>query len=425
MTGGRRCGAAAAAGTVVFLAATLGLAADWPGWRGPTGQGTTAEKGLPLEWGGKTGKNVRWKALLPGQDGKARLDQNQSSPVVSRGRVFVTASYWPAGVSPKEFPEHHVVCFRAADGKQLWGAKVEHGPWSRASDLRGGYTAPTPAADGERLYVVFGSSVVAALDYEGKPLWRKEIVPYEFDVCMGSSPVLYRDTVLLQCDGLNRTARLVAFDRKTGAVKWERKRPTVGFSHSTPVLARVGGKPLLLVAASNAVQGVDPDDGTVRWWCGTAGDTASPVLGGGLVYCDGGRGGMGVAVAPTGTGDVTATLRKWKLDRVPQGFSSPLIVGEHLYRLCDPGVLKCWKLATGEEVYTKRLEGASTSSSPVATADGHLYLASAGKSFVVKAGPKPEVLAVNDLGDGSPASPAVADGRLYLKGRRYLWCIGP
>ena len=126
---------------------------------------------------------------------KAAQDQNQSSPIVSRGRVFITASYWPAGVDRKQFPEHHVVCFRVRDGKQLWDTQIEHGPWSRR-DLRGGYTAPTPASDGERLYVLFGSSVLAALDFDGKPLWRKEITPYKFDVAIGTSPVLYRIRVL-------------------------------------------------------------------------------------------------------------------------------------------------------------------------------------------------------------------------------------
>jgi outer membrane protein assembly factor BamB len=414
------------AGGVLGLALllTAARAGDWPGWRGPTGQGHTPEKGLPLSWGGKSGEYVLWKAPLPGADGKLRQDQNQSSPVVSRGRVFVTASHWPAGVDAKEFPEHHVLSYRASDGKRLWDSTIAHGPWSRASDLRGGYTAPTPAADGERLYVVFGSSVLAALDYDGKQLWRAEIKPFEFDVAMAGSPVLYKDTVILQCDGVNRTSRLVAFDRSSGKVRWERKRPTVGFSHSTPVLVRLAGKPQLLVAASNAVQGVDPEDGKELWWCQAAGDTASPVYAGTLVYCDSGRGGVGVAVEPGGSGDVTKARRRWKLDRVPEGFGSPVIVGEYLYRLCGPSTLRCWKLATGEEVYNKRLEGVSTAASPVATADGRLYLAGAGRSYVLKAGPKPEVLAVNDLDDGSAASPAVAGGRLYLKGRRYLYCVG-
>jgi outer membrane protein assembly factor BamB len=419
----RRFGWLFAAGLLVAGTAR-GTAGDWPSWRGPTGQGVSDEKGLPLHWDGKSGKNVRWKVPLPGHDGKAQQDNNQSSPVVRGGLVFVTASYWPAGVErTKAYPEHHVVCYRAGDGRVLWDRQVPHGPWL-LRDLRGGYTAPTPAADAERVYVMFGSSVLAALDHAGKLVWRKEIVPYDFDVAAGSSPLLYRDTVLLQCDQINRKARLLAFDRRTGEVKWERKRPDLGFTHSTPVLVKVNGRTQLLVAASNAVQGTDPDDGMLLWWCQTAGDTASPVYGDGLVYCDGGRGGMGVAVEPTGSGDVTRTLRRWKVDQVPQGFSSPVVVGEYLYRLCDPQSLKCWKMATGEAVFTRRFPGVEVRASPFTTPEGRIYLASAGKTYVLQAGPKPEVLAVNDLGDASPASAAVAGGRIYLKGERFLYCIG-
>ncbi len=398
-------------------------AGDWPGWRGPTGQGICAEKGLPLEWDAKTGKNVLWKMPLPGHDGKSRQDHNQSSPIVKKGKVFVTVSVWPAGVSEKKFPEHHVLCFDAVGGRQLWDVTVAPGPWL-LRDLRGGYTVPTPAADDERVHVAFGSSVIAALDHAGKQVWRREIVPYDFDVAMASSPVLYRGLVILQLDGVNRSSRLVAYEAKSGEVKWTQKRPDNGFSHSTPVLVQLDGKPRLLVAASNAVQGVDPDDGKLLWWCQATGDTVSPVLGKGLVYCDGGRGGSGVCVEPGGTGDVTRTRRRWKLDRVPGGFSSPVVVGEQLYRLTDPGVLRSWKMTTGEEVFVQRLQGVATAPSPFTTPEGRLYLASSGKSYVVKAGAKPVVLATNDLGDGSPASAAVADGRIYFKGRRYLWCVG-
>ena len=410
--------------TLVVLLPATSRAEDWPGWRGPTGQGISKEKALPTRWGGKESRNIRWQAPLPGVRERAKQDQNQSSPIVSRGRVFITASYWFKGVDSKEFPEHHVVCFRARDGEQLWDTKIEHGPWSRASDLRGGYTAPTPAGDGEKVYVVFGSSVLAALNLEGKLLWRKEITPYKFDVAFGSSPVLYRDSVLLQCDQVEESSRLLAFDRNTGALQWEKKRPNVDFSHSTPVLAEVKGRTQLLVAASNALQGIDPRTGDVQWWCEAHGDTVSPVLGGGLVYLDSGRGGEGVAIDPTGHGDVTQTHRKWHLPNVPEGFSSPVIVGDRLYRLCNPETLRCWRMADGAEVFKERLTGTSTASSPFTTPEGRIYFASAGKSYVVKAGEKFEVLAVNDLGDPSQASPAVAEGCIFLKGRKQLYCIG-
>jgi outer membrane protein assembly factor BamB len=151
----------------------------------------------------------------------------------------------------------------------------------------------------------------------------------------------------------------------------------------------------------------------------------SPVLAGGLVYVDNGRGGPAVAVDPTGRGDVTKTHVRWKLARVPDGsIGSPVAVGEYLYRLQHPDVVHAYRLADGTEVFAERLSGASAIPSPVATADGRIYFASGGKSYVLRAGPKADVLGVSDLGDPSPASPAVADGRLFLKGGRNLYCIG-
>ncbi|HVS36351.1 MAG TPA: PQQ-binding-like beta-propeller repeat protein [Gemmataceae bacterium] len=408
--------------TALFAAAAA-LAGDWPGWRGPTGMGYSEEKDLPLTWGGKDGENILWKQRLPGADGKARLDNNQSSPIVQGGRVFVTVSYWPAGVDAKEYPEHHVACYKADDGTALWDVTVEPGPW-KLSDLRGGYTAPTPAADADRVYVVFGSSVIAALDHDGKPVWRKEITPYDFDVAVGCSPVLYGDVVLLQCDQNEKHSRLLAFDRKTGDLKWEKARPEHGFAHGTPTLADVKGKTELLVAASGALQGLDPNDGSVLWTCQAAGDTVSPVYANSVAYIDSGRGGPGFAVDPTGMGDVSKTHLKWKLDVVPEGFGSPIAAAGLLYRLLNSGYLSCRRLDDGGEVYSKQLSGVTGPCSPVLTVDGRIYCASAGKSFVLRAGPKPDILAVNDLGDASQASPAVADGRLYLKGRQYLYCIG-
>jgi outer membrane protein assembly factor BamB len=403
---------------------------EWPTWRGPAGMGQSTEKDLPLTWGGKNQENILWKMPLVDGKEKVQFDNNQSSPIVKGERAFVTVSFWPEGADTKQAPEHHVICFRTSDGKRLWDTSVKPGPWV-LTDLRGGYTAPTPVADGERVYALFGSSVIAALDMHGKEVWRKEITPYSFDVAIGFSPILYKDTILLAWDQTNKTSRLLALDCKTGEVRWERKRPDAGWAHSTPVLARIKDKTQLLMASDQAVQGVDPDDGTTLWTCKAdskspprIGDTVTPVFADGVVYCDSGRGGPGIGVDPTGTGDVTETHLKWKLSQVPEGFSSPIIVGENLYRLHNPGVLKCWKLATGEVVFTERLEGVSTASSPVATPEGRIYFASGGKTHVIQAGDKLKALAVNDLGEPSQASPAVSSGRIFIKGNRCLFCIG-
>jgi outer membrane protein assembly factor BamB len=399
---------------------------DWPGWRGPSGMGQAESGGLPLTWGGKARENVLWEVPLIENDAGVKRDQNQSSPIVVGGRVLVTVSYWPAGVPTSQFPEHHVVCFRGADGKRLWDTTVPPGPWL-LKDLRGGYTAPTPASDGQRFYALFGSAVLAGLDLDGKLLWRKEITPYAFDVAIGTSPVVYEGTVLLTCDETGKASSLRAYEGKTGELKWEQKRPTIDWAHSTPALATIRGKRQLLMGTAQAIQGVDPDTGKVLWWCagpGRVGDTVTPVYGAGLVYCDSGRGGPGRAVDPLGEGDLTKTNVRWKIANVPEGFSSPVVVDGRLYRLQGPGVLSCVEMATGASLYKERLEGADAAVSPVATPEGLVYCASAGKSYVVKAGPAFAVLGRGDLGDPSRASPAVAGGRLFLKGGRNLYCVG-
>ena len=169
------------------------------GVAGADRQGIVREERLPLTWGGKD----RQRPLEgPAPRRRTLAARTRTSPARSSAgdRVFVTALVLAGRAIPqKEFPEHHVVCFRAADGKRLWDTTVPPGPWL-LKDLRGGYTAPTPACDGERVYVLFGSSVLAALDLDGKLVWRKEIAPHCFDVAIGTSPVLYTDTVLLMCD---------------------------------------------------------------------------------------------------------------------------------------------------------------------------------------------------------------------------------
>ena len=397
---------------------------EWPTFRGPTGQGITSETGLPIEWGGKDQKNIVWKSPLPPTAAKGKADNNQSSPIIWGDAVFVTTVYWPAGTSQSEFPEQHVTRYRLSDGSQQWDKTVPHGPWL-LTDLRGGYGAPTPATDGERLYVAFGSATIAALDTAGKLLWQHDLADYKsIDVCFASSPILYRNTVLLLVDKNGGASTLTAYDAASGDVRWQKKRPTVVYDHTTPLLVEISGKPELLVAASNALQALDPSSGDVVWSASTPGDVPTPVYHNGMVYSDSGRGGPGIAVDPNGMGDITKTNVKWKISNVPEGLSSAAAFGDWLYRLHNPGVLRCFDMTNGREKFTERLEGVSTQSSPIVTRNGTIYLASGGKSYVIKAGEKLDRLATNDLEDQSPASPAAAHGMLVIKGGRFLYGIG-
>jgi outer membrane protein assembly factor BamB len=413
----------------LLLTPAGGGASDWPGWRGPTGQGHTDEKDLPLTWDGKTGKNVLWKVLLHGgvKNNPEMNSPGWSSPIVWGDRVLITTAVWPAGLSREErktvIPAHHVLCFRAGDGKQLWDTVVPPGKCVVDNHYHG-YAVPTPVTDGKHVFVLFGSGVVAALDLDGKIVWREEI-PRQRDVDGGvcSSLVLYKDSLLAV--GIAESP-LRALYTKTGKVKWELKvKGRAGNRMATPALLKVLGQTQLIFLAGG-VQGLDPDTGAVLWSCRAPSGQSSPVFGAGLVYVDNGRGGReGGAVDPKGRGDVSKTNLKWKVKVTAPAGSSGIVVGDYLYRACNSDVLRCWKMATGELVYEERLPGVSPSASPIATPDGRIYFAGPGKSYVIKAGPKFEILATSNLYERDPfTTPAVSGGRIFIKGRDYLWCIG-
>jgi outer membrane protein assembly factor BamB len=413
-----------------ILLAPEGLVrANWPGFRGPTGLGYTTDDNLPIAWGGPTNESVLWTSPLKGQ--------GHASPIVWDQAVIVCTVQWPAGVADrgKVIPEHHVTCYRLSDGAVVWDTLVPPGPWLR-TDFRsgpgGGYAAATPVTDGRLVYCAFASSVLVAVDLQGHIAWRKPIVPYSFDVTLGSSPVLYGDTVILFCAMAKKEdSRVVAFDKTNGESRWERRLPQTRFGHSTPLIIQVNDKPQMILVASgmekagDAAQSLDPADGKLLWWCRGEGDASSPAYGQGLVYFDDGRGSTGVAVDPTGTGDVSGTHVRWTLAQSGEALSSPIVVGKYLYRLRTPGFLQCWEMATGKEVYSERLQDiSSTWASPIADPKGRLFFANAGKSYVVQAGPQCRILAVNDLGDGNHASPAAAQGRLLFVGLKNIYCIG-
>jgi outer membrane protein assembly factor BamB len=393
---------------LTFLA-LVSRAENWPQFRGPTGLGYSTEKDLPLTWNAATGENIAWKAPLP------KGDSQFSSPIVWGGNVIVT------GVTNAPL-QHRVMCFAAADGALKWQTEVPPGPLV-LTDLRGGYGAPTPCTDGQRIYAVFGSAVIAALGFDGKLQWRKEIANRAFDVALGSSPIVYKNTVILNCDQTGKTSSITAWDVTTGDIRWDAKRPETGFAHSTPVVVEVAGKPQMLVSASGAIQGLDPSSGAVQWWCAAQGDASSPAFGGGLVFSDSGRGGKGVCVDPTGSGDVTNTHLKWTVPQISEGLSSAIIAGNRVWRTHGPEILKSFDLKTGALLLNERLKGVSTWASPFATPDGRLYFASAGKTYVVSTGEKFEVLGVSELGEEDRASAAVSGGSIYLRGDKHLYCI--
>ncbi|HZZ80605.1 MAG TPA: PQQ-binding-like beta-propeller repeat protein [Gemmataceae bacterium] len=410
-------------GPVLFAHAVI--AQDWPQFRGPDGSGVTKTTDLPLTWGGPKKDNVLWTSDLAG-DGIA-------SPIVWKDRVFVMNASRKADDKKigRDYPEQYVACYDANDGKRLWNTVVATGPWKRSHNNRagGGFANCTPATDGQRVYALFGTSVLVALDFNGKLVWRQDITPHRYDMEMATSPILFEDNVIVYC-GMQNGSRLVAFNRKTGDIAWDTDLKDTGYGHNTPLVIDVKSSPQMILMgaglgpAKNAIQSFDPRTGKRLWWSAGRGETASPVLARGFVFCDSGRGGGAKLVDPTGMGDVTKTHVKWEAN-VPHALSSPIVVGNHIYRVHDNNTLTCWDIDTGKKLYQERVEGLSSNwASPIADGQGRIYLASAGTTVVMKAGPTYEVLATNKLGDNNHASPAVAAGRIYLVGTKQLYAIG-
>lgn len=391
---------------------------DWPGWRGPSGVGSTDEKDLPLTWNGKTGENIFWKQSLKGTTG-------YSSPIIFGDRLFLTTAMKQTGEQEKakEIPEHDISCYQISDGKLLWKTQVAPGKESAGYAI---YAVPTPVTDGKAVYAWFGSAVIAAVDFDGKLLWRQERDgPFMLNPGICSSPILYQDTVLLLCDQGRGNGFLQALDKSTGQVKWQQKRSKTGTTNSTPIILPVNGKPQLIIQASERIEGLDPATGEPIWWCKARGFGASPAFGQGLIFSDSGNGESGLVVDPSGTGDVTKTNVKWQVPKIRSQYGSAVVSGEYVYRASDKGVIFCWKLTTGEQLFAADAPGVSKLSSPFATAEGRIYFANGDKSYVLQSGPEFKVLALNDLRGGDNASSAaVADGKIFIRGGEMLFCIG-
>jgi outer membrane protein assembly factor BamB len=394
------------------LASPAGLRAEnWPRWRGPDGNAVSSETPLPLRWGPH--ENVRWKSRVAGE--------GFSSPVVWGDRIFLTAA--------REHGGWRVVhCLDRGAGTIVWSREVEDLNPERASSMTG-HAASTPATDGRHVVAFFGNAGVACYDFNGKRLWHRRLGEFDSELGLASSPVLYRDRVVLVCDHdgdrfTSFDSFLIALDLETGKDVWKTERRGLRRSWSTPVLVPgVQGKPEVVVSAQDHLRAYDPETGRQLWQAaGLTGWVApSPVFGHGLIFATSGKDGPTLAVRPSGTGEVRPA---WQHAKGGPYVCSPLLYGDYLYLNNEQGVLSCYQARTGQLQYRERLDGKFTGS-PVA-GDGKVYFTNeAGTTWVVKAGPTFAVLARNALGEYCLASPAIAGGSLFIRTEEHLFCVGP
>lgn len=413
----------------VLVCAAVASADNWPAWRGPSGQGLVAEKNLPLTWGvakkkgGTDTTNIKWKVPL--------ADPGNSTPVIWGDKIFLTQANKGGTV-------RSLICFAKADGKELWKKDVNY-DMQEPNWNPSWYANASPATDGERVVVTYGSAGVYCYDFTGKELWKRtDLGTWHHGFGNGASPVLYGDLVVQWC-GVNDKGRnwLLAMNKKTGETVWEHDE-SFG-SWGTPLVTKVNDKDQLLLAQSKDVKGkpdpmtgylkgFDPKTGKELWSCRGVDSYvySSPLFGNGVAVCMCGFGGSAIAVKLGGTGDITKD-RLWQHPRpANQRVGSGVIVGEHAYVIDDDGSPRCYELTTGKNTWegAEKLRAGTWGS--LIHSDGRLYsLMKNGETVVLAAKPQFEILATNSLGqgEGTYSSPAVADGEIFIRTFKNLYCV--
>ncbi len=408
---------------VVPASAQLGTAADgdWPQFRGPSGQGKTAA-GLPLRWSKNQG--VLWRVKLPGA--------GSSSPIVYQGRIYLVcySGYAVPGQRGGRLQDlrRHLLALDARDGSLLWQKTVPARMPEQPHVRDHGYAANTPAADELGVYAFFGKSGVYAYDHQGRLRWKADVGSGTHGWGSGTSLVLAGELVLVNASV--ESGSLVALDRRTGRRRWQVR--SVRESWNTPVvISAPSGRREVVLAVRGQVLAFDPASGNRLWQCRsniTWYIVPSVVEEGGIVFSLGGRSGVAaVAVRSGGQGDVTSSHRLWT-SRKGSNVSSPVVHQGRLYWVHDQlGIAYCAEARSGRIVYEKRLPRAGQVYASALLAGDHLYyLNRRGTTYVVKVGPRFELVAQNDLGDGTrfDATPAVLGDKLLIRSQTTLYCIG-
>ncbi len=405
---------------------TLADAGNWPQFRGPNFQNHADEKDLPLHW---DESSVSWKTPIPGD--------SWSSPVVWEGTVYLTTA-------TNEHKECRIIAVDAATGKIRWNVKVFEQEVLR-KEGKNSYATPTACVDGRQVYAVFNDGGVAAVTLDGKIAWTNREVKFYSRHGLGSSPILHEGKLIMPYDGSQRVdaagtwpdvpeeerlgwqlpwdkSKVVAFDCASGKRVWTAKRGMSRIAHLTPFVLSHEGRPIVVSAAGDVVQGFDPQDGTRLWSVANEGEgvAPSPAFGDQHIFAVSGYPGKDLrAISTKGKEPQIA----WETKKGTPTLSSLLYISPHLYSVTDGGVVHCYDGKTGEVVYRERLEG-TYSASPL-YADGRIYfLSEDGLTTVAKPGPKFEKLASNKLDGKCQASIAVSDGRLFIRTDKHLYGIG-
>jgi outer membrane protein assembly factor BamB len=417
---------------LLFLALGLHLQAEnWPLFRGPTGQGHSSEKNLPVQWSAQS--NVLWKASIPGE--------GWSSPIVWNDRVFLTSA-------TEQGTRCHVICVDRTSGKVVWDKEVfEQVPLRKEG--KNSYATPTPVTDGKSVFAVFGDGSVAAMNFQGDVLWTNREVQFYSRHGLGASPIIYEDLLIMPYDGSNRIGTpgqypnntpeerlgwqlpwdksfIAALDLKTGKRRWTGKRGMSRIAHATPVLLGENGSTQLISVAGDAIQGFNPKTGERIWTAYAQGEglVPSPVIGEGLIFAASGFEKTTLrAVRTGGKGDVTQTHIAWEQRKGVPTQPSLIYFKGHLYGITDGGIATCFNATDGNILWQERI-GGNHCASPVC-ADGKIYfLSEAGETTVINAAPEFHEIAKSALNEKCQSSIAISQGNIFIRTDKNLYCIG-
>jgi hypothetical protein len=401
---------------------------EWPQWRGPDGAAVSSESPLPVEWSA-TSPSRRWAAELPGL--------GNSAPIVADARVYVTTAYPVDHADPNADPEgdqwRALLAFDAASGENLWQTEVFAGPAEKRHWLNT-LAGPTPIADGDQIYVYFGS-VLAAVGAGGEIRWQREIDPRYAELSRygaASSPALAGELLIVAQDKefaeTEDVGWIAAFDRTSGEPVWRTEWEHTCCSYSSPLVVERGRRLEILFAHSGAIAGYDAETGEKLWshQYPMLQMVSTPVNDGDWLAILGGadRRRGNVALRLSGSGASTQLETLWESEKLAPQASSPVLYDGLLYNITTQGVLVVYDPPTGEILSQLRLPRGRNHASLVA-GDGKVYASSSsGAVTVVSAGREPEILATNELGErGTTASPAIGAGCFLQRTEKRLWCI--
>ncbi len=423
----------------LFFPTQNASAENWPQWRGPEHNGVSREKGLPLEWSETEG--VAWKCPIP--------EWGNNTPAIWGDAIFLTS----------HVDNQRLVLLKISKktGRVEWTREVGQG---KAGQTKGGQTdrghqqfnplhnmaSPSPVTDGQLVVVHFGNGDLAAYDFDGKQLWRRNLQedfgPFTIWWGHANSPVLFEDLVISavmqdNCADLPAfkdkpsPSYLVAHDKRTGELRWKTLRPTTAQgepcdSYTTPLLWKHGDKLELLVMGGQILDGYDPATGKRLWNLPNLSGSrviTSPVVAGDVAYTTQGMRQALLAVKLGGQGELPRSSVLWQYTGGTPDSPTPVVSNDLLFLVTNNGIARCLDVKTGKQLWEQRLKG-DHYASPLA-AEGRIYFLSAkGLATVAAAAPKFEKLAENQLDDQINASPIVSDGKIFIRGKKTLYCIG-